>query len=104
MAFGESDNILWHLVAGTRGGPNRLQILYALSEEPQNANQLAKTTGLDYKTIRHHLEILVENGLVRASQETRYGELYYLTEFAKEKLKVFDAIWKKFEKNDLGKG
>ena len=102
MAPNDYDNILWHLIAGTKGGPNRLQILYTLAEQPQNANQLAKNTGLDYKTIKHHLEILIENGLVNVAQQPKYGELYHLTDFAKEKLKVFDAIWKKLEKTDLG--
>ena len=97
MAFNEPDSIIWHLVAGTRGGPNRLHILYILSSRPYNANQLAKKTGLDYKTIKHHLEILVENGLVRVSEEARYGELYYLTDFAKTKIKIFKDIWKKLE-------
>ncbi len=96
------DNVLWHLVAGTKGGPNRLYILYALASGPLNANQLTKELGLDYKTIKHHLEILVENGLIRISQERRYGELYYLTDFAKEKIKVFEKIWKKLEKENWG--
>lgn len=102
MVFEDADNILWHLVAGTRGGPNRLQILYILSLGPSNANQLTKETGLDYKTVKHHLEILVENGLVKTSKENKYGELYYLTDFAKTKLKVFEKIWKQLEKEDLG--
>ncbi|MBS3068618.1 winged helix-turn-helix transcriptional regulator [Candidatus Micrarchaeota archaeon] len=91
------DNILWHLVAGTKGGPNRLYILYVLSDGPQNANQLTKELGLDYKTIKHHLEILVENGLVSASQEKKYGELYSLTDFAKEKVKIFEKYFKKIK-------
>ncbi len=102
MAFDEADNILWHLVAGTRGGPNRLQILYILLAGPANANQLTKDTGLDYKTVKHHLEILVENGLARTSQEGKYGELYYLTDFAKTKMKIFEKIWDRLEKEDLG--
>ncbi|HLD59719.1 MAG TPA: winged helix-turn-helix domain-containing protein [Candidatus Bilamarchaeaceae archaeon] len=93
-----SDNVLWHLMAGTKGGPNRLQILYMLSVRPYNANQLSKETGLDYKTIKHHLEILVKNGLILVSREKKYGELYHLTEFSKEKVKLFEKIWEKLEK------
>ncbi len=101
MVFEQSDNVLWHLVAGTKGGPNRLYILYTLSDRPCNANQLTQKLGLDYKTIKHHLEILVENGLVRISQEKKYGELYYLTDFAKQKIKVFEKIWKKLEDEEV---
>jgi len=50
--------LLWYLIAGTRGGMNRARILEALHERPYNANQLSETLGLDYRTIRHHLELL----------------------------------------------
>jgi DNA-binding transcriptional ArsR family regulator len=86
----DDDNVLWHLIAGTRGGPTRLQIMGALSERPYNANQLTVMLGLDYKTVRHHLEVLVENGIVRISKEKRYGELYHLTEYARERMKAFE--------------
>ena len=97
----EADSVIWHLMAGTRGGPNRLHILYILSARPHNANQLTKETGLDYKTVKHHLEILEENGLVIVSKEKKYGEMYRLTEFSKEKMKLFEKIMDKLE--DLGK-
>lgn len=101
MVYDDSDSVLWHLIAGTKGGPNRLQILYVLSFRPYNANQLTKKIMLDYKTVKHHLEILVENGLVSISQEKRYGELYYLTDFSKSKIKLFRDIWKKIEKQGI---
>ena len=103
MAFDNSDSIIWHLIAGTKGGPNRLQILFVLMEKPYNANQLAKETGLDYKTIKHHLEILIENGMIRIAQAKNYGELYHLTDFAKQRMNVFKNIWKKLEGEDFGK-
>ena len=103
MAFDNSDSVLWHLIAGTKGGPNRLYILFVLSSRPYNANQLAKELSMDYKTIKHHLEILVENNLVLVSQEKKYGELYHLTAFAKSKIKVFEKIFKKLEREDLEK-
>ncbi|MDO8553841.1 MAG: winged helix-turn-helix domain-containing protein [Candidatus Micrarchaeota archaeon] len=99
MASDDLDNLLWHLIAGTKGGPNRLQILFLLSEGPRNANQLTKDLKLDYKTVKHHLEILVENGLVKVSKEKKYGELYYLTNFARERIKIFEKIWEKLDKN-----
>ena len=77
MAFEVADNILWHLISGTKGGPNRLQILFILSSSPANANELSKETGLDYKTITHHLEILVQNGLVIVSKEKKYGGVIF---------------------------
>lgn len=54
-----------YVLTGTRGGPNRARILHALDERPRNANQIAEHTDLHYKTVRHHLDVLVENGVVR---------------------------------------
>ncbi|MEW6722336.1 MAG: winged helix-turn-helix domain-containing protein [Candidatus Micrarchaeota archaeon] len=88
----EPDNILWYLVMGTRGGPVRLQMLALLDSRPYNANQLASLMKLDYKTVRHHLGVLLENGLVRVSSEKRYGELYHITDYARESLKAFGKV------------
>ena len=80
---------------GTRGGPTRLQIINALSKRPYNANQLATIIHIDYKTVKHHMGVLLENSIVSLSKEKRYGELYHLTEYAKSKLGMFDSIIKK---------
>ncbi|MFC6835456.1 ArsR/SmtB family transcription factor [Halomarina ordinaria] len=66
---------LWYVLGGTRGGPNRARLLQAVAERPRNANQLASELGLDYKTVRHHLEVLQTNGLVRDSGGG-YGTVY----------------------------
>jgi DNA-binding transcriptional ArsR family regulator len=47
--------VLWQVLAGTRGGPNRARLLRAVDDRPRNANQLAEALDLDYKTIEHHL-------------------------------------------------
>lgn len=73
--------VLWYVLTGTRGGPNRLRILGALDDRPQNANQLAETLDLDYKTVRHHLDVLVENGVLQTSGD-EYGAVYLPTDQA----------------------
>lgn len=70
---------LWYLFAGTRGGENRVRIIRALSERPLNANRLATELDLGYRTIRHHLELLEEHGVVEGG-ENDYGKLYFLTD------------------------
>jgi DNA-binding transcriptional ArsR family regulator len=60
---------------GDPGGPNRARLLRAVDERPRNANQLAEALDLDYKTVRHHLEVLEENGVVRSS-DYDYGAVY----------------------------
>ena len=73
--------VLWQVLAGTRGGPNRARILRALDERPRNRNQLADHLGLDYKTVEHHLGVLKENGVVE-STDTGYGAVYLITDRA----------------------
>ena len=65
--------LLWWLIAGSRGGANRAQMIRALKERPYNAHQLAEAMHLDYKTVRHHLKVLSENSVVVASGKDPYG-------------------------------
>ena len=73
------EDLLWHLLASSRGGPTRVEILRAIDERPRNANELAEAIDKDYTTIRHHTDILVENNVLRKSAE-EYGALYLFTE------------------------
>jgi DNA-binding transcriptional ArsR family regulator len=67
--------VLWYVLTGTRGGKNRVRILRALDERPRNANQLAEDLDLDYKTVRHHLDVLMDNDVVTNSGD-EYGTIY----------------------------
>jgi predicted ArsR family transcriptional regulator len=82
---------LWYVLTGTRGGRNRIRILRALDDRPRNANQLAEELGLDYKTIRHHLDVLVENDiLVKSGDE--YGAVYLPSDRARNHWDVVERI------------
>ncbi|ELZ98873.1 ArsR family transcriptional regulator [Haloferax mucosum ATCC BAA-1512] len=69
------EGVLWYVLTGTRGGANRIRILRELSARPQNANRLAEELQLDYKTVRHHLDVLVKNGVVENGGDG-YGTVY----------------------------
>lgn len=56
-----------------------------------NANQLADELELDYKTVRHHLEILVENGVLETVGDG-YGDMYFLTDRMEENMDVLAEI------------
>ncbi len=60
----EFKKLFKYLFYTSRGGPTRLLILNSLLEEPKNANKLAIELGLNYKTVTHHLEVLMENGII----------------------------------------
>jgi len=93
--------LLGWLIAGTRGGLTRAKIIQALREAPQNANQLANLLKMDYRTIRHHLEVLEKNRLI-VSAGGKYGKTYFLSAIMEENFTLFEEILKKVWKNRKG--
>lgn len=89
--------LLGWLIAGTRGGPTRAKIIEALKETPQNANQLATFLKMDYKTMRHHLEVLEKNKIITSIGD-RYGATYFLSQTMEENYGMFEEIMKKIGK------
>lgn len=73
------EGVLWHVLASSRGGNTRVRIVRALDERPRNANQLAEELEMDYTTIRHHLDVLMENNMVERPTDD-YGAVYLLTD------------------------
>ncbi|SDM12739.1 regulatory protein, arsR family [Halogranum gelatinilyticum] len=69
------EGVLWYVLTGTRGGENRVRIMRAIDDRPRNANQLADALDLDYTTIRHHLDVLMDNNMVDR-QGDNYGAIY----------------------------
>jgi predicted transcriptional regulator len=69
-------SLMWYLLFGTRGGPNRRRLLDELLRSPANAHQLSASLGLDYRTTRHHLKILERNGAVTRPVGNAYAAPY----------------------------
>lgn len=90
------EKALWYLLAGTRGGENRARIINSLDDRPKNANRLSESLDLDYKTVRHHIDMLQEYGIVE-SGGSNYGEMYFLTDRFEENRERFEEITKKME-------
>ncbi len=88
---------LWHLIAGTRGGINRAKIIWLLREGPSNANSIAAHLSLDYKTVRHHLDVLRDNDVVMAApRDNGYATKYALTPHLQTHFEEFLEIWRRF--------
>ncbi|PSP86288.1 ArsR family transcriptional regulator [Halobacteriales archaeon QS_1_68_17] len=85
------EKALWYLLAGTRGGENRARIIRSLDERPRNANQLAERLDVDYNTVRHHLDMLLDHGVVERGDED-YGALYFLTDQFGHHRDVFEDV------------
>ena len=91
-------NLLWYLVAGTRGGETRGKIIELLKKKPSNANKIAEILKLDYKTVRHHLEVLEKNNIIVAVNKGSYGAVYFVSEIMQANIKLFSEIWERFGK------
>ena len=91
-------NLLWYLIAGTRGGETRGKIIDLLNRNPSNTNKIAEILKLDYKTVRHHLEVLEKNNIITAVNKGNYGAVYFLSEIMKSNLQTFNEIWAQFGK------
>ncbi len=88
----DTRRLLWWLLAGSRGGINRARILLALHDMPSNANQLAEQLGLDYKTIRYHLDLLLKHEAI-VPQGEGYGTVYFISDDIEENFNDFREIW-----------
>lgn len=85
------ERILYYLLTGMRGGTNRIRIIRSLLDRPKNANRLAQELDLNYKTVRHHLDVLEDHDIVLTYGET-YGEMYFLTDEFEEHRETFERI------------
>ena len=85
------EGVLWYLLASSRGGPTRVRIVRALDARPQNANQLATALDLDYTTVRHHLDILMENNVVTRTGDN-YAAAYLFTNQVKTNWETVEEI------------
>ena len=74
-------SLMWYLLVGTRGGPNRQRILEELRRSPANAHQLSSSLGLDYRTVRHHLRLLEQHSVVTRSVPGAYAPPYELSPY-----------------------
>lgn len=96
-------HLLGWLIAGTKGGMTRAEMIIVLKETPQNANQLANRLKKDYRTIRHHLEVLSKHGIIVPAGD-RYGTTYFLSSQMEENYALFEQIvgkiWEKAKDDD----
>jgi predicted transcriptional regulator len=72
----ETERIVWYLLGATRGGPMRFKILKKIMSTPGNRNSIANSLGVNYRTVQHHLDILLKNGFIM-EEGAGYGKTYF---------------------------
>jgi predicted transcriptional regulator len=89
---------IWWLIAGSRGGENRARIIESLHDEPQNTHQLSENLELDYKTVKYHLNLLIQNKVIVA-EGPAYGKIYFISELFETEFEEFVIFWNDRRKN-----
>jgi DNA-binding transcriptional ArsR family regulator len=84
--------VWWWLLLGSRGGYTRARIIRALMEKPMNKHQLSRELGLNYKTVEHHIRILVEHHIVEPSSPGRYGSVFYIHRVAMARIRDLEEL------------
>jgi hypothetical protein len=72
----------------------------ALHDRPYNSNQLSHLLNLDYKTIRHHIDLLLKHNVIVAQGEG-YGKIYFLSKELEMNYSEFEKIWVQIGKISL---
>ncbi|MFC6723689.1 winged helix-turn-helix domain-containing protein [Halobium palmae] len=90
---------LWRVFGGTRGGANRARLFRAVEETPRNTNRLATDLELDFKTVSHHQEVLLDANLVQRSGD-HYGAVYLPSELARRHSETIDSVFEELGFDD----
>ncbi len=85
------------LILGQKGGRNRMEIIALLRDRPYNINQLAEKLGLNYRTVKHHIDILLKYQLISSSKTGGYGDVFFLSPDLEGNLQVYDGITQKLD-------
>lgn len=80
-----------YLFITSRGAVTRIKIVSLLRQRPLNPGSLSVILQVDYKTIRHHINVLEKNNLIYNSGN-QYGKMYFLSTLMKSNMMIFDKI------------
>ena len=58
-----------------------MHLLSLLSKRPMNMRQLALAADFDYKTVEHHVQLLLKNSVLEKSGNG-YGQVYFISDIA----------------------
>ena len=83
--------LFWFLFGASRGAPTRVKIVTLLKNQPYNTHQLSKEISMEYKGVKHHLNVLEQNNLITKFSAT-YGGTFFLSPLFEENQSVFDEI------------
>ena len=87
----ETKMLFWFLFSSSRGAETRIKVIKKLQERPYNTHQLSKELNMDYKAIKHHLNVLEQNNLI-GKFDAVYGATYFTSPIFEENISLFEEI------------
>ncbi|MDE1767407.1 MAG: winged helix-turn-helix transcriptional regulator [Thaumarchaeota archaeon] len=86
-------NIFYSVFATSRGGPNRIRLMWHLRRGHMTNAVIAKLLRLNYLTVKYHLQVLERNNLVIHTGEKR-NVTFSVSTFFEINSGLFDEICK----------
>jgi predicted transcriptional regulator len=87
----ETKMIFWYLFATSKGAKTRIKIINLLQRQPHNTNRISQELMMDYKAIKHHIQILEKNNII-GKFDAQYGAAFYPSTVFEENKNLFDEI------------
>jgi hypothetical protein len=85
------DRKVYALMVEMRGASSRLMLLRSL-ETPKHRNELADTTGIDWKEVDRQMSLFEKYGLTKVYASSGAIKMYQLTEQGKVLLQLIDEL------------
>ncbi|MFB5620161.1 MAG: ArsR family transcriptional regulator [Nitrosopumilus sp.] len=87
----ETKMTFWYLFATSKGAKTRIKIMNLIQNRPYNTHQISQDLKMDYKAIKHHMQILEKNNII-GKFDAQYGATFYLSSLFEENKVLFDEI------------
>ncbi|QUC64148.1 winged helix-turn-helix transcriptional regulator [Nitrosopumilus sp. K4] len=87
----ETKMTFWYLFATSKGAKTRIKIMRLLQSHPYNTHRISQELMMDYKAIKHHMDILEKNNLIDKF-DANYGATFFPSTIFEENKVLFDEI------------
>ncbi len=85
------------LLLGQKGGKNRMEIIDLLWDRPYNINQISEKLKLNYRTVKHHINILLKYQLISSSKTGGYGDVFFLSPDLEGNKDIYNSVIRKMD-------